>query len=366
MLFKKTMLAVALLNAAAVYAMEQKSHHLDLQFGWLNLKPMSNNYTYAYAVSGTQPYFQNWAAQALDPSYSSAYELGLVYQLKENILSTSLDWLHLDTKDFSAKQGNQTLNESNIAFVGPPFEMSPPVFGVRRADAELRTNFDNVALNLEKVFTVSEEWLSAKITGGINFLYVKQNISTTFSDLVGSEPTPYTYPLPPDPNFSMNLQSISQFIGTGPDLGLSGQLELFKGLSLIGGASGSLNVGTVSVQENFRGTSARLTQNGIGVSQQRIITPNKTQIVPGFDGKLGLLYQVKTKQIPSFSIEGGYRLMSYINAISTTTPQTLVQPGTNPAVPEFSTGTMAIVSTTQQDRPFNLNGPYLALRVRVS
>nr|WP_233586550.1 Lpg1974 family pore-forming outer membrane protein [Legionella sp. km772] len=261
--------------------------------------------------------------------------------------------MHLDSKDSSAGQGNQILDESHLAFVGPPFEMSPPVFGVRRVDAELKNNFDNVSINLEKIFSTSEEWLSAKISGGINFLYVKQTIATTFSDLVGSYPTPYSYPLPPDPSFNFNIQSISQFIGAGPDLGVGIQLSLFKGLSLVGAASSSLNVGTVSVQENFKATSKRLQQTGIGLSRQQIITPNKTQIVPGFDGRLGLAYEIKSKQISSFSIEGGYRLMSYLNAISTTAPQTRVQPGINPETPEFSTGTIAIVSTTQQDRPFN-------------
>lgn len=365
MLFKKMILSVALLNAAAVCAMETNQHQAEIKLGWLNLKAMSNNYTYAFYVAGTQPYFQDWHAQAFNPSYTSAYELGVLYPLQENSLNTSMDWIHLNSNDSSSKSGNQTLNVANIDFVAPPFEMSPPVFGVRQVDAVLKNNFDNVSINLEKIFSISEKWLSAKVIGGMNVLYVKQNISTTFSDLVGALPTPYTYPLPADPSFTFNVHSISQFIGAGPDLGLSGQLELFKGLSLIGAASGSLNVGTISVQENFRATSDRLTQKGIGVSKQQIITPNKTQVVPGFDGKLGLMYQIKSKQIPSFSIEGGYRLMSYLNAISTTAPQTLVQPGTNPQVPEFSTGTMAIVSITQQDRPFNLNGPYLSLKLKV-
>lgn len=365
MLLKKIVFSLALLSATTAYSNQQKPNHLELAFGWLDLKPMSNNYTYAYYVSGTQPYFQDWHAQTIDPSYSSAFELGVLYQLKEMPLNANIDWVHLSSTDSAYKQGNQTLQVANIEFVGPPFEMSPPVFGIRRADAELKYHFDDVAINLEKIFMSPKKWMNAKIIGGINILYLKQNFSTTFSDLVGAEPTPYTYPLPADPSFSFNIQSISQFMGIGPDLGLNGQLEIFKGLSITGTACGSLAVGTISVQENFKATSAQLTQKGIGVSKQQITTPNKTQIVPGFDGKLGLIYKISSQHIPHFSIEGGYRLMSYMNAISTTSPQTLVQPGTNPAVPEFSTGTMAIVSVTQQDRPFNLNGPYATLRFSV-
>ena len=365
MYFKKIILPAALLSVSTVYANDVAKNALEIQLGWLHVKPMSNNHTYAYYVAGTQPYYQDWHAQAINPSYSSAFELGLRYAINPNAFNTTVDWMHLSSTDSSFKQGNQTTHVANIAFVAPPFEMSPPVFGIRRADAQLKYNFDNVAVNLEKVFGVSTNWMHAKVIGGVNVLRVKQTFTTIFSDLVGAEPTPYSIPLPADPSFSFQLQSISDFVGLGPNVGVSGQLDIATGLSIVGSAFGSLNVGTVSVQENFTSTSARLTQLGSGVSQQEITTPNKTQIVPGFDGKLGLMYQFKNKSLSNFSVESGYRVLSYINAISTTTPQTLVQPGTNPTVPEFSTGTMAIVSIAQQDRPFNMNGPYAMLKWNV-
>jgi len=353
---------LAFIIYAAAYANEPSQHQTAVQFGWLYLKPMSNNHTYAYDVSGSQPYFQDWHAQALNPPYSSAFELGLQYTLKEKPLAASIDWLHLNSNGSAYKQGNQTLNLVDIEFIAPPFEMSPPVFGIRRADAKINYNYNNVMTNLEKIFN-SSGWMKAKVVGGINILNLKQTILTTFSDLIGSLPTSYSYTLPPDPSYAFQIQSISEFIGAGPDLGLTGQLDIFKGLSLIGAAFASLNVGVTSVQENFTATSQELTLNGMGVSKQQVTTPNKTQVVPGFDGKLGLLYQFSNLHFHNLSVEGGYRLLSYINAISTTSPQTLVQPGTVKTTPEFSTGTMAIVSMTQQDRPFNLNGPYVTLKL---
>lgn len=286
-------LPLALLSASSMYANQPNLYRYEISGAWLNLKPMSSNHTYAYYVAGTQPYFQNWSAQSINPSYSPAFELGLLYNLKETSLNASIDWIHFASSDSSEKQGNQVTEVSDVEFVGPPFEMSPAVFGIRQVDAELKYNYDNVALNLEKIFSVSESWLSAKIMAGVNFLYLKQNFSTTFSDMIGAGPAPNTYPLPPDPAFSFNLLSHSEFIGAGPDLGLNGQLEIFKGLSIVGTAVASLNAGTISVQENFSSTSTRLTQIGIGVSKQQITTPNKTQIVPGLDGKLGLMYQIQ-------------------------------------------------------------------------
>ena len=332
--------------------------HTKVSLSWLFLKPYSSNHAYASLVSGTQPYYQNWHLQVVNPNYSSAFEVALQSNILENILSGSASWLHFNSNDSNNVQGNSTLNDKNIAFVGPLFEMSPPVFGIRRADAQLKYNYDDINLNLEKLFSNKTNMLG-KLIGGLKVLSIKQTFTTVFSDLVGALPTPYSYALSPDPSYTFQIQSISSFIGLGPDLGLNGEIEIGYGFSLIGNAMGSLSVGTSSIQEKFQATSERLTNLGIGTSYQQITTPNKTQLIPGFDGKLGVAYKFEKKQSHHFKIEAGYRLLSYINAISTTAPQTLVQPGTEIATPEFSTGTMAIVSVTQQDRPFNLNGAYI-------
>jgi hypothetical protein len=109
-ILRKTLFLLALAGIASVNAQEQP-HRLELQLGWMDLKPISNNYTYAFDVAGTQPYFQSWHAQALNPSYSSAYEVGAQYSINESALNISMDWTHLHSSDSSSKQGNQTLQE---------------------------------------------------------------------------------------------------------------------------------------------------------------------------------------------------------------------------------------------------------------
>lgn len=341
------------------------SHPALLSLSVLYLKPMSNNHTYAYYVSGTQPYSQSWHAQSIDPSYSPGFDLAYLHEVYPKELNLAIDWVHLNSKNSDSKSGNDTLSLRGIAFLGPPFEMSPPVFSIREVSAEIKYNFDSVKLNLEKVLDVSKTWYKAKLTAGLNALYIKQQMLTTFGHLVGALPTDFSYALPPDPNYSFNLASVSQYTGLGPILGFVGELSLCQNLSLVGVASGTLTAGTLSVQENFVATSNELNFLGLGTNKQQITTPNKTQVVPGFDGKLGLEYLINLKNVSHFSLEGGYRFASYLNAISTTTPQTLVQPGQNPTIPEFATGTMAIVSVAQTDRPFNLNGPYFTLNIQI-
>ena len=136
---------------------------------------------------------------------------------------------------------------------------------------------------------------------------------------------------------------------------------------MIGEIKGSLTAGRISVVDNFLSNSTRLTQLGYAPSYQAVTTPDVTQIVTGFDGKLGLFYtysgQYFRQYFDSLIIEAGYRLAFYNNAIADVNPATLVQAGPDNMTPEFATGTMAINSTDFRSRNFSFNGPYLNFKV---
>ncbi|MDP3705597.1 MAG: Lpg1974 family pore-forming outer membrane protein [Legionellaceae bacterium] len=354
------------INAAANTLDKEKRTDTHNQSGFhigvLSLQPQSNNLAYAYWVAGIQPYYQNWHAQMLNPSNSLAYELGYNYAVAQTPYSASIDWLHINTSDSSFKQASESSSLLTIEFVAPPFEMSPPVFGIKRADSNLKFGFDNVGINVGKLFEFNSKF-RAKLVGGIDILHVDQTITTVFGDFQSIPGTPYSYTLDADPSYSLQVQSQSKYVGVGPDLGLDVEYDVIGGFGMIGQAKGSLTAGTTSTEEFFQGTSANLTALGIGISHQQITTPNKTQVVPGFDGKLGLYYRYFGVKVANFTLEGGYRMLTYLNAITTITPATLVQPGTVTVTPEFATGTLAIVSITKQDSPFNLNGPYINLKI---
>lgn len=334
----------------------------SIHFSALFLKPNSNNLDYAYHVSGLQPYYQSWHSQMISPAYTPSFDFGLTYAIPETTWGLTFGWMHLNSSDSDSTQAIQTLDLTTLEFVGPPFEMSPPVFGVKRASSEVKFNYDTVDVNVEKLFTINPK-LQATLFGGLNVVSIGEKMDTLFSDFPGVLPTPYSYALPADPSFSFQLISKSKYVGAGPDAGLNVKYDVIYGIGLTGQLAGAVTAGTTSTQEQFRATSDHLTSTGIGVSNQAITTPNKTQVVPGVDGKLGLYYHHAGHGILNFTLEGGYRFISWANAITTITPGTLVQPGTVNTTPEFSTGTMAIVSVLKQDRPFNINGPYADLRI---
>jgi hypothetical protein len=271
----------------------------------------------------------------------------------------------LNSNDTSSKQASTSTDLTTVEFVGPPYEMSPPVFGIKHVDSRVNYNFDDILFNVGR-FVEFDNHVQAKFFGGVSVLKLNQTINTTFSDMAGTPATPYSYPLAPDPSFSFQTQNVSKYLGAGPDLGMKLRFKTSSGFGVMGEFLGMLTAGTMQAQDNFTSTSSRLTTLGIGVSQQQITTPNATQIVLGADGKLGVFYTFEGKNIPEFTIEAGYRIATFINAIQTISPNTLVQPGTVIVTPEFATGTMAIVSTNSPSSPFNFNGPFINFKLAIA
>ncbi len=342
---------------------------IDFYAGLLFLQPQSDNLKYATFVAGTQPYYQSWHYLAINPSYSPAFELGMNAFFSNDqygVSNAALNWLHLGSHDTSFKQATRNTDLQTVQFVGPVYEMSPPVFSIKRVNSRVDFGFDSILMNVVKRFEVSKR-LQANVFGGLNVLRITQTLSIIFSDNAGSPATDYSYALEPDPSFSFKTENVSKYWGVGPDLGLDIWYKLYQDTSEnsfggVGRILGSLTVGSISAQDNFTSTSQRLTALGIGTSHQEITAPNASQVVPGFDGKLGVYYNYHGKNLPEITLEAGYRVAAYLNAISTISPNTLVQPGTFRATPEFATGTMAIVSTDARSRPFNFNGPYFNLK----
>lgn len=331
---------------------------------FLYVQPSSNNLKYGTFVSGTQPYYQSWHYLQLNPSYHPAFDLGFHYALSQSLYSIDLDWTHLNSNDSSSKQASTNIDLATVEFVAPPFEMSPPVFGIKHVDSKVNFAFDNVLLNVDKKVE-SDSHLQTRYFGGLDILNLNQTITTTFSDYAGAPATPYSYALPPDPLFSFELENVSKYLGIGPDIGLDVRYSTDSGFGVFGDVVGSLTAGLIQAQDNFTSTSTRLTLLGIGTSHQEITTPNMAQVVVGADGKFGVFYSYSGHSISNLTIELGYRLANYFNAISMINPNTLVQPGTDVLTPEFSTGTMAIVSTSATSHPFGFNGPFLSVKVAI-
>lgn len=335
----------------------------NFHFSALFLQPGSNNLKYAVFVAGNQPYSQSWHNQIIDPGYSPAFEIGFNYGIPQSLYNASIDWLYLNTNDSSSKQASQSTDISTVQFVAPPYDVGPAVFAIKRANSTVNYNFNSVLLNVGKIYDYNSN-LQMRLFGGLNLLRLTQTIKTVFSDLAGSPPVAtQAYALPADPAFYFQTKNTSQYLGAGPDLGVNIQYKANNGLGVIGQFMGVLTAGSMNAKDNFTSASARLMALGNTTSRQEISVPSSTEVVPGFNSKLGLFFDHSWRNSLNLSIEAGYRFAYYANAISGVSPATLVQPGVNVTIPEFATGTMAINSTATTNSPFNFKGPYINFTV---
>lgn len=337
----------------------------SLSFSLLYIQPSSNNLKYATFVTGLQPYYQSWHYLEISPNFHPAVELTFKYAIKDTLYNFGATWTYLNSNDASSKQTSTGTDLGTVEFVAPPYEMSPPVFGIKHVSSKVNFAFNNLLLDFGKIVVYSSKF-HARYFGGFDIFNLNETVTTTFDDYAGSPATDYSYALPPDPSFMFQTENVSKYLGAGPAIGASFEYTMDSGFGFMGDILGLVTAGESSTRDNFTSTSSRLTANGIGVSHQQITSPNDTQVVLGADAKLGMFYKYRGKKLPDFTLEVGYRIASYINAISTIAPQTLVQPGTDTATPEFSTGTMAIVSTTSKTGPFSFNGAFLNLKVEVA
>jgi len=338
---------------------------LDIHASLLYLQPTNNDLKYAVFVFNTQPYDQDWAYQVLNSPYVPAFEIGGDYAFANSAYHVSLDWMHLSSTNSASKQANPAVTLSTVQFVAPPYDVGPAVFGIKHVDSSVSFKFDNVGLHAARAFEFDNGTLQTKLFTGINLLNIKQTVTTRFSDYPGALPTSVTYGTLPDPSYSFQTANKSEYLGAGPDFGIDVLYRMNYGFSMVTQAQGLLTVGRIRSSDQFTSTSARLMEVGIPLSQQLLSSPDMTQVVPGFDAKLGLAYQFTSINLPNLAIEAGYCVAVYMNAISNLNPSNLVQVGTNNGTPEFATGTMAIQSTDSRQSTLSFNGPYVDLKLQM-
>lgn len=259
----------------------------------------------------------------IDPGHSPGFELGANYALQQSSYNVSVNWMHIGTSDSSSKQASENTDITTVEFVAPPYDVGPSVFGIKRADSTVTTNFNQISMDFGKLIDCGNQ-ITVRIFTGISMLNISQNLKTTFSDYAGSPIVPgQAYALPADPRYYFTTKNTSDYLGFGPNIGVNLQYQNANGLGIVGQFSGSLTAGSISANDAFTSASARLFALGIDPSKQSITAPNSTQLVPGFDSKLGLFYGHTWRDI-ALTIEGGYRFAYFVNAIETISPDTLV------------------------------------------
>jgi hypothetical protein len=195
--------------------------------------------------------------------------------------------------------------------VGPFFDIGPNSSSYKVAKGKDRFNFDQVNLEFGKQLCFFKDFYT-KFYDGAAFMRTKETLASSYSNTAKT--------------ISRSVKTSSTFIGAGPQIGLDYRYRIVNHFFFGGNSTLSLFMGRLKNKTTFKSFTPELEALGIPQpNSQNTTVPNRTQLIPGFEQKLGFSYFIPCKRARAF-FEIGYQCQIYVNAIQTvdmTAPQVL-------------------------------------------
>lgn len=314
-------------------------HSFEIHAEALYLQPTGSNLHYAAEAIPLPLPSPSWKIHGIDTDYHFGFDVGIRGIFHCANAHLTLDWTHFRSSDSASKQ----VSSSNM--IGPFFEIGPDASAYKKAHGKATFHFDEVDLDYG-VFVNIGDRLETNFYSGIGFTCIKQSLHSKFSNFEGT--------------IVRTIKVPSTFSGAGPQLGMNFSYRIANGFHFTGGTTGSLFVGPQKNHTSYEALSPALAPLGITPpNQQSTHVRKKTQVVPGFEGKLGLAYSYVFCNDSMINIEVGYDARVYINAIQSIDIGSEVN--TPPVVPDI----IGVFARTFRGTlsNFALAGPYLAFDV---
>lgn len=309
----------------------------DAYFSALVMQPTGSNLHYTARANPLPVPSPNWQIYEIDTDYHFGFDVGIEGVFKEANTNVRLTWERFHSSD------SDSVQVPSSDMVGPFFEIGPDAAVYKAATGKVTYRFDTVSL-LTGIFLSFGKIMESSLLCGVGYAHIKQTLYTTHSSLNGE--TVRTINVP------------SSFDGAGPQIGMDASYKIYDGLRLTAGLLGSFFVGPQKNSTTYKATSPALAALEIPPpNYQGTSVQNKTILVPGFDGKLGLAYQNTFKDHYAIKIEAGYRTQVYIDAIQS------IDMGSEVTTPPVIVDTVGVYARTfdQTLSNFALAGPYFTL-----
>ncbi len=315
------------------------SYTFDGQFTALYLQPMSSNLNYAAEAFPLPLPSPNWEIFDIKPDYHFGFDVGASVVCHERNSSVILNWEHFYSKDTASYV------VATNDMVGPFFEIGPDAALYTETKGHATFHFDGVNLDYG-VFVNFGECLKTNLYAGVNGVHIKQTMFSEYSNA--------------DKTVVRSIEVPSSFIGAGPQVGLDFAYLIMDDFTFTGATKASLLVGTQKNHTTYQALSPALSLLDITPpNTQHISVHKRTQLVPAFEGRLGLAYAYTFCNDFTVSLEAGYQAQVYFNALQS------VDMGSEVNTPPVAPDTIGVFARTfhRTISNFALAGPYLALNV---
>jgi hypothetical protein len=325
-------------------------YKFEASFKALILQPFANNVDYAaealpFNYGDAQPAISpSWVIQEIPSDFHFGFDVGIGGIFHGAKSSLKLNWERYHTeKDSNSKTVSSTNN-----MIGPFFEIGPDASSYKKSKGSTKYHFDEVNLTYGTFINFGKS-LHTNLFVGVSFARIEQHRFTQFSDM--AETIVRTISVP------------AKFTGAGPQLGVDFTYKIAKGFQFVGNTKASLYVGPFKNHTKFTTASHDLVVLGDqSPNNQTTSVHNKTGIVPGFEGNLGLAYEFLFAKHYMVKLEAGYQAQLYINAIRSVDMGSEVALGDAGSVGSSTTGVYArTFERTVSD--FGMAGPYVTLDV---
>lgn len=314
---------------------------------WLFLQPNGSSIYYAveafpYNTSLPVPEVSpNWTVFEIDPGYHSGFEVGSRFLFPKNDMTLEINWERLHSKDSDSMEVTP-LSYGTGNMVGPFFDIGPNSAVYKTAKGRAVFHFDAANLIFGKGICFANA-LKAHFYAGAGFARIKQSLSSTFSN--------------PATSISRTIYNFSTFTGGGPEVGLDFDYNLGCSFYFTGNSSIALYMGQLKNNTTFTSVSPALSQPNV----QQTTVPNRTQLIPGFEEKLGFSYAASFDRC-EITFGAGYQFQIYLDAVQSvdmTSPQVLpsLLPSTAVQVGVYAVGFERTLSN------FILTGPYVSMDI---
>lgn len=248
----------------------QRIFPFDISFTALVLQPNSTNLHYAVEAIPLPAPSPNWNIFEIAPKHHFGFELAAGWNFRNADTSLRLDWQHFKSTDRAAA----AVGSENM--VGPFFEIGPDASAYKNVIGETTFHFDMVTLNYGLTLDY-DTCAQASFLTGVTILRLTQTSATRYANNDNTIFRVITVP--------------NSFVGAGPQCSVDFWYDIARGFYYAGHAMGSLLVGKMQDQTVYQSTSPALQPLGVTPpNTQTVSVPKRTQLVPGFEGKLGLGY----------------------------------------------------------------------------
>lgn len=294
-----------------------------------------------------------WFIRDIETDYTFGFDVGLEWIPCRGNSNVTLNWKRFYSTDSSSRQ-------TEFQFmVGPFFDIGPDASAYKVAKGKVKYEFDAVNLDFG-MFVNFGRCLQTNLYAGVGFMRLEQNLISTYE--TGEVPPGTIAPPAVLQDAFRQIKSPSKFTGAGPQIGLDFLYSACGCFGFEGRFESTLLAGCFDDQTDYESKSQLLLAPGFVndfPNFQSTSVNDRTGVVPGFYGKLGVAYISNCFSCATIKLAAGWEAQTYLNAIQSVDMASQV---INLNSLESTLGVYAR-SFKRTLSNFSLMGPYITLDV---